>query len=65
MARLGNPNATKPWKAEIKHNYKSRFLGYFYTKEEAEQAERDMRLKLTGVEHAVPGWVKGRINVAS
>lgn len=55
----------KPWKAEIRHNYQTRFLGYFHTKDEAESAERAKRLELTGIEHTVPGWVKGRRDVAS
>ena len=38
----------KPWRGAVKHNYKERFLGYFETKEEAEEAERQMRLRLKG-----------------
>jgi hypothetical protein len=48
----GHPN--KPWKAEIKHKYKARFLGYFATKAEAEAAERAKRLELTGSETHKP-----------
>jgi hypothetical protein len=55
----------KPWKAEVKHNYRARFLGYFHTKEEAEAAERQKRLELTGREDTIPGWIKGRRHVAS
>ena len=52
MARLGTARQkTKPWRAAVKYKYKERFLGYFATKEEAEQAERDMRVRLTGVPH--------------
>jgi hypothetical protein len=53
VARLAthDQNRTKPWKAEVKFRGVSRFLGYFETKEEAEEAERAMRLKLTGVPH--------------
>lgn len=40
----------KPWRATVKHNYKERFLGYFSTKEEAEEVERQMRLRLKGRE---------------
>lgn len=51
MARLrAGPNRTKPWKAEIKHRYKARFLGYFATWEEADEAERKKRKELTGKE---------------
>lgn len=50
MARLRGDrfNFVKPWKAEISYNGQRRFLGYFATKDEAIQAERAMRLKLTG-----------------
>jgi hypothetical protein len=53
VARLAthDQNRTKPYKAAVKFNYKERFLGYFPTKEEAEEAERAMRIHLTGVAH--------------
>lgn len=76
MARLRKPDrrlgqqqlfytGKKPWRAEVRHNYKSRYLGDFPTKEEAEGVERAMRTKLTGRPDTVPGWEKGRIDVAS
>lgn len=62
MARLAsNGMKSKPWKAEIRHFYKTRFLGYYATKDEAEQAERKKRLELTGREDTQPGWEKGKI----
>lgn len=49
MARLAlDEKRSKPWKAEIKHEYVPRFLGYFHTRDEAEAAERDMRVLLKG-----------------
>lgn len=45
----------RPWKAEIKVNYKPRYLGYYSTYEEADQAERAMRLQLTGREEPMIG----------
>lgn len=50
MARLAKDsyNRKKPWKAEIKVNYQTRFIGYFHTKIAAEQAERELRQRLTG-----------------
>lgn len=44
MARLARDcTREKPWKAEVKVQYKARFLGYFHTQDEAEQAEKDFR----------------------
>lgn len=38
----GNPRL-KPWRARVKHEGVEYFLGYFYTKEQAEQAEEQCR----------------------
>jgi hypothetical protein len=68
MARLARDcQRTLPWKAEIKHNYISRFLGYFATRDEAEAAERAKRLELTGTPEALRGAAKihGRRHVSS
>lgn len=49
MARLArDEKRSKPWKAEVKHRYVPRFLGYFHTRDEAEAAERAMRVELKG-----------------
>ena len=50
------------YKARIKHNYVERFLGYHDTYEEADQAERAMRLRLTGVEEPLIGEAKVQFN---
>lgn len=64
MARLDKGyRRKKPWKAEIRHFYKTRYLGHFATKDEAEAAERAKRLELTGREDTQPGWEKGRQHV--
>jgi hypothetical protein len=63
MAR--DTNRSKPWKAEVKHLYKARFLGYFATQAEAEAAERKKRLELTGVEHPLIGGQKEERYVSS
>jgi hypothetical protein len=56
MARLARDcKRTRPWKAEIKVNYETFFIGYFYCRDDAEQAERDLRLSLTGREDPMIG----------
>lgn len=34
---------SKPWKARVKEDWVEQFLGYYATKEEAEQVEREFR----------------------
>jgi hypothetical protein len=46
------------WKARIKHNYKERYIGDFDTFEEAVQAERALRFRLTGREDPMIGEAK-------
>lgn len=58
MARRDTGKRIKVWKAEIKHNYVARYAGHHHTKEEAEQAERALRLRLTGVAEPLIGEAK-------
>lgn len=46
------------YKARVKHNYKERFIGDFDTYEEALQAERALRIRLTGREEPLIGEAK-------
>jgi hypothetical protein len=40
----GSPSRQKkPWRARVKDDYIEIFLGYYETKEEAEQVERDFK----------------------
>jgi hypothetical protein len=40
----GSPSQQKrPWRARVKVDWVEYFLGYYETKEEAEQAERDFK----------------------
>jgi hypothetical protein len=49
MARLGTKTSpVRPWKAEVKVNHNPRFLGYYPTREVAEQIEADARLRFAG-----------------
>jgi hypothetical protein len=46
------------YKARVKHNYKERYIGDFDTFEEAVQAERALRFRLTGREDPMIGEAK-------
>lgn len=50
IRQVANPEyrRTKPWKARVKLECTEYYLGYFHTREEAEDREDEFRLQLLG-----------------